>query len=128
MKRSGPLKRTEWKRTTGPRGRGIDAAQAKHPASTTRARFLRDFRAAKTVVRARSHGRCEVDASIDCTGRAEHTHHRLPRSHPRTNEPGPLLDVCHVCHDWVHGHPEASYQAGWLLHFDEIPKEAHDEQ
>lgn len=114
------------KRGSGPRSRGIANAVAKHPASTTRARFLRDFRNAKAVVRARSRGRCEVDASIDCTGQAEHTHHRLPRSHPRTNEPAHLLDVCHVCHQWVHEHPEASYAAGWLLHFDETPKEVPD--
>jgi hypothetical protein len=116
------MKRTEWKRTTGPRGRGIDAAVAKHP-SAGRAKFLREFAAAKKVVRARSRGRCEADAVVDCTGRAEHTHHKLGRVHPRANEPDHLLDVCHLCHDWIHQHPEHSYTAGWLLHYEDVPKE-----
>lgn len=117
--RKARLQRTEWKRTSGPRGRGIDAAVAKHP-SATRARFLREFAAAKKVVRERSHGRCEVDAVVDCTGRAEHTHHKVSRNHPATNRPENLLDVCHLCHGWIHRNPEASYKVGWLLHYEEV--------
>lgn len=117
------MKRSPLTRRTPLRARAI----TRHPASR-RARFLTEFAAAKKVVRARSRGRCEADASIDCTGRAEHTHHKVGRVHPRANEPGHLLDVCHVCHGWIHAHPDASYRAGWLLHFDEVPKETpHDD-
>lgn len=123
MKRSGPpQRRTPLSRGTGPRRRELARSTADHP-SGRRARFLAEFAASKKVVRARSHGRCEVDAVVDCTGRAEHTHHVIGRVHPRANEPEFLLDVCHVCHGWIHRNPAASYKAWWLAHYDEIPKE-----
>lgn len=124
MKRSPmPPRKAPMKRGQGPRSRGIAASVAKHP-SGRRVRWLAEFAAAKREVRARSGGRCEVDAVVDCTGRAEHTHHVIGRVHPQANEPGFLLDVCHLCHGWIHRNPEASYRAGWLGHYDEIPLEA----
>jgi hypothetical protein len=123
VKRTPLVRKTPLRRGPGPRSNGIADAVAKHPAGGRRARFLREFAESKRVVRARSGGRCEVDAVVDCTGRAEHTHHRLGRVHPRANEPDHLLDVCHVCHAWLHNHPEVSYETGWLLHYEDVPKE-----
>ena len=26
-----------------------------------------------------------------------------------------LLWVCVTCHDWIHNHPEESYEVGWMV-------------
>lgn len=61
----------------------------------------------------RSGGGCEVQFVPVCTGRAEHLHHRKisGREHLVSN----LLHVCGACHRWIHAHPAASYEHGWLV-------------
>lgn len=54
-------------------------------------------------------------------------HHRLPRSHPfpGLHNPSNLIHLCGSgttgCHGWVHAHPKASYESGWLVHMDADP-------
>lgn len=55
--------------------------------------------------------RCEV-----CRiGRIEHRHHRLRQAQGGTHELENLLAVCHICHDFIHHHPQLSYEKGWLV-------------
>jgi hypothetical protein len=61
----------------------------------------------------RSGGHCEVRVEGVCTGWGTHRHHRLLRRHG-DHTLANLLHVCTPCHDWVHGHPKASYAKGWL--------------
>ena len=70
---------------------------------------------AKRQVRARSRGVCEAAAKV-CTGTAVYFHHRKMRSAGGSHSAVNGLDVCLPCHDWIHGHPEASYERGLLLH------------
>jgi hypothetical protein len=52
---------------------------------------------------------------------AVHTHHRKSRRHPDAEQPDNLLRVCLKCHEYIHAHPEESYERGWLIHsWDEI--------
>ena len=51
--------------------------------------------------------RCGYNAATDL-------HHVLPRSRGGTEHRTNLLPLCHVCHRWVHAHPEASYDQGFL--------------
>lgn len=69
----------------------------------------------RRAVAARAGGRCEAGASPDCTGRHEHTHHRRGRQCRGAHAPGMLLAVCRPCHDWIHAHPAAAREAGWMV-------------
>lgn len=64
----------------------------------------------------RAQGRCEARVSDDCTGRAEHAHHRLMRSQGGSDDPSNLAALCGACHAFVHLNPAWSYEYGWLLH------------
>ena len=78
-----------------------------------------ELRAAKEAVRRRSKGYCEARTAV-CTGQAEHAHHRKMRSAGGSHSVVNLLDACHPCHDWIHAHPEESYERGLLLHSWEL--------
>lgn len=80
-----------------------------------RVSYETEFAAARPLVRARSRGRCEAEASPNCSGRATHVHHRRMRSQRGSNDLGNLLDVCAWCHAWIHANPRISYDRGWLL-------------
>lgn len=58
---------------------------------------------------------CEIGRAGTCTGRAEHRHHRLPRSAGGTDDRDNTLDLCSACHDLVHARPSLAYAHGWLL-------------
>lgn len=63
-----------------------------------------------------AHGRCQAGATPGCRLVAQHVHHVLPRGRGgKDNGSTPLLAVCFVCHDWIHGHPAVSYEHGWLV-------------
>ena len=76
----------------------------------------------RAALRERSGGLCEVGRA-GCLLRATEAHHRVPRGyggrHGQARQVSDrlsnLLDVCRACHGWVHGHPVAARQAGWLL-------------
>ena len=74
-----------------------------------------ELRASKQAVRSRSRGVCEA-GTVACTGTATEAHHRKMRSSGGSHRPLNLLDCCTSCHSWIHDHPEASYEHGWLLH------------
>jgi 5-methylcytosine-specific restriction endonuclease McrA len=58
--------------------------------------------------------RCQVNGP-GCTGRAEHGHHKLPRSQGGRDVASNALAVCHRCHLRVHLYPSESYALGYLL-------------
>lgn len=63
-----------------------------------------------------AYGRCQAQASPDCQFAAQHVHHVLPRGRGGKDDGStPLLAVCFMCHDWIHGHPTISYDKGWLV-------------
>ena len=66
-------------------------------------------------------GLCEAKASLNCTGRAQHTHHRKLRKQGGDDRPENLLRCCLRCHQYIHANPELSYQKGWLVHFWQEP-------
>lgn len=74
-----------------------------------------EFRRARPLVRARSGGRCEAQASPACSGQATHVHHRKLRSQGGTNDLGNLLDTCLWCHGAIHGRVAASLERGLLV-------------
>ena len=87
-----------------------------------RAKWEREYHASREEVRTRSAGRCEMP---DCISLATSCHHKLMgRTHPRCNEPEFLMNVCDLHHALIHGHPEISYEAGWLLHDWDVPRDA----
>ena len=84
----------------------------------------------RTPLRSRTSGRarsdhplavyCEAVTEV-CTGRAEHRHHRLPRSGGGSDEATNTADVCGACHRFIHANPAVSYPNGWLIHSWEAP-------
>lgn len=59
--------------------------------------------------------RCQA-ASPGCRVSANHVHHVLPRGRGgKDNGSTPLLVVCFVCHQWIHEHPYAARERGWLV-------------
>lgn len=78
------------------------------------------LRQARTYVESRCHGRCEAQASPDCTGRGSQAHHRLMRSQGGTDDPGNLLWTCAECHRAIHHCPAEAFERGWLLHRWEV--------
>lgn len=63
----------------------------------------------------RSAGQCEAtELPHDCTGRAEHFHHVLPRSAGGPNTVENLLGVCEPGHSVIHGHPTMARDLGYL--------------
>lgn len=65
-------------------------------------------------VAARSGGRCEAQHP-GCTIRATEMHHRLMRSAGGKHTVENLLDLCTAGHRYIHGHPNWSYEQGYLL-------------
>jgi hypothetical protein len=63
------------------------------------------------LVRARAHNICECCRIRD--GRM--AHHRLRRTQGGGNDLFNLLWVCPPCHDWIHDHPEESYEKGYMV-------------
>ena len=88
--------------------------------------------AARGEVMDRARGRCEYligppapDETLTyrCASRATEVHHRLRRSQGGTDTPDNLVALCHDCHHVrVHGHPEAAFTAGWLVHAPPLPE------
>lgn len=72
------------------------------------------LRKAKTVVRARSGGRCEASAwPHRCTIYATDYHHVKPRSRGGEHSARNLLHLCANAHDDVHANPDAARKAGF---------------
>jgi len=82
----------------------------------------------RRALEARSGGVCEI-ARPGCLGRAVDPHHRVLRgsggrrgaARLASDQLANLLHVCRACHEWVHEHPAASREAGWLLGGREVP-------
>lgn len=70
---------------------------------------------AREAVRHRSGGWCEVRTPACPPGAhvGVHAHHIRLRRHG-DHTPGNLLWVCAPAHDWIHGHPAAARDRGWL--------------
>jgi len=71
----------------------------------------------RDAVNRRSGGVCEfvwVDGKR-CEDRSEANHHRLMRSAGGKHTEENLLDVCNHHHRYIHGHPNLSYDQGWLI-------------
>lgn len=67
----------------------------------------------KARVLHRSGGKCELHAP-GCRGRATEFHHRrLRRSGDHRYEN--CLHLCLACHTWVHDHPAAAKEGGWIV-------------
>lgn len=58
---------------------------------------------------------CAAQISGVCTGRAEHRHHKLPRSAGGDDTPENTTDLCGACHRYVHAHPTFGYESGYLI-------------
>ena len=71
------------------------------------------LRAAKEATRLRSEGMCEA-RTVACDGQASQAHHILRRSQGGQHDATNLLDVCWMCHSYIHEHPAESYENGWL--------------
>lgn len=107
MKRSTtPMKRTPMKRTATPLRRSAAARTAPKADPVTP-----EIRA---LVLRRSGGYCEARAVRECSGTAQHIHHRKLRRFG-DHRPVNLLHVCQVCHTAIHARPADSYAAGFLV-------------
>jgi rubrerythrin len=99
------------RKRTPNRKRGLPATSKKRRNGSREGTFSDET---KAVVRARSGNKCEVRASVHCTGRGEHFHHRLLRrfgDHTAEN----ALHVCNRCHAQIHANPSWSHARGWLI-------------
>lgn len=102
------MRKTELKRNTGLKSRGITA---------TRPKVSPEERTGKKVVKARSGGLCEA-----CGERpAAHWHHRKNRSQLGTWDPENGLHVCVGCHDWIGRFPISAGVLGWHLESHQDP-------
>lgn len=63
----------------------------------------------------RSKGRCEVKISHECTGKAEHEHHRMLRSQGGTDAVENILCTCVFCHRFIHDNPAVASLLGWIV-------------
>lgn len=74
----------------------------------------KEYVAAKRAILTRSNGKCEARVEGVCVGMAHHAHHILRRSQGGTDDESNLLAVCYGCHDWIHTHPAAAKESGFL--------------
>lgn len=65
----------------------------------------------------RAAGRCEANTPGCPPGAhwGDQAHHRRLRAQGGSDGIDNLLWVCTDGHTWIHAHPEASYDAGWML-------------
>ena len=49
-----------------------------------------------------------------CGGRGSHAHHIIPRGRGGEDTHDNLTLLCWRCHEWVHEHPKAATEEGWL--------------
>jgi hypothetical protein len=93
------------------------------PARKARSVNQTEWMKAKKLVDARDEGQC-----LRCMGEANDVHHRLVRGMGGTADPAVnyglanLISLCRKCHDWIHAHPEESYQSGFLVHSWDNPE------
>lgn len=60
---------------------------------------------------ARSHGICEKCRQA----RATHKHHKKGRGRQDSDHLENLAHLCTFCHNYVHSHPQESYEQGWMI-------------
>lgn len=77
--------------------------------------------ATRAAIRRRSGGMCEAKVSEYCRRFAEHVHHVLRRPHCTQQDLSDGLDVCMVCHEWIHAHPAESERLGLLRRSGGLP-------
>lgn len=78
----------------------------------------------RVEVFSRANYMCEImSRESECTGRAEHAHHRKLRSQGGKHTVANIVGICHKCHDFVHGHPAIAYTNGWLVKSTRDPRE-----
>jgi hypothetical protein len=100
--------------------------------------YEREFERAKPLVKERSRDWCESHEFvlswtarpisddmalavaefflIPCFRFGSHVHHRKIRKQGGSNSLSNLLNLCLVCHTFIHANPETSYKLGLLLH------------
>lgn len=74
----------------------------------------KELRAAMKIVRARSHGHCEMTIDHDCTRIADHPHHIQRRGQGGSNDPENILHVCFAGHRWIHDNVRQARFVGYL--------------
>lgn len=83
---------------------------------------MTEWDAVKRKIWDRDSGLC-----LKCHLPATDCHHRKPRKMGGTRNAATvyglanLVSLCRGCHDQVHGHPDDSYAAGWLVREGENP-------
>lgn len=105
-------------------GMSLDAVTDLHRDEVPDPVFNMDFDkdipdAERMAVHERSGRVCEVRGH-NCTGQAQHIHHRKLRrfhDHRAIN----LLDVCLHCHHDIHAHVKVSYLFGWMVRSTDDP-------
>jgi len=108
LRRNGPPARRTPLRSRGPLRRSPSRGR---PAST-RTKIPTTVRRA---VERRAAGQCEIRANGKCEKRGYHCHHKLMRSAGGRHEEDNLVLTCEPCHQYVHAHPNWSYENGWLI-------------
>lgn len=118
MRRDTPLKRTPIKRSTKPITRKAIRAKVSD--------YEREFQAVRLQVLERAKGRCEFEevtlaftgirrALKGCSGRADHVHHRKPRSRGGSNSLANCCALCWRCHEYIHANPAKATELGLML-------------
>lgn len=83
------------------------------PCSARQARRRRERR---TVIAAMAEAPGGQVCARCSAARAVDPHERLMRSQGGSIvDPANIVALCRACHDWVHLHPAAAYQLGWLI-------------
>jgi len=108
MKRSGPIARKTPLVNKKPIKRTPSAAK---PASN-RSKIPKSVREA---VERRSGGKCEAAVVVACRRKGGHLHHKLMRSQGGKHAEANLIDVCLICHHYIHHHTGWAYENGYLI-------------
>jgi len=86
--------------------------------SARKKQSLADMRRSRPIVKARSHGTCEVRIPGVCLGRAESMHHRQ-REGVGPSLPYNLLHLCgdgtRGCHGYIEHHRTEAIEKGWIV-------------
>lgn len=128
MRRSGPPKRNKQLRAKRGLARGAPLrrtktvrSRAERRAGKTRGEIDAELAVFRKLVLSRSPSMCEARTPACTGGPPSHAHHRKLRKQGGSNDPHLNgLACCAPCHTWIHAHPAAAYDAGWLTRSSDV--------
>lgn len=85
------------------------------PVSKKQSARNREYDKLRIAVYERANGRCEINATWNCTGRCEQVHHKQGRMGERMTDIDKMVGICYPCHEYIGRNPLIAYQNGWMI-------------